>query len=111
MVVPPHIRDQARAVELWAAGIASGRVLDLGVAADEVSDGAAALREYVVRELRLRPVGRVAAGRGVRCPRCSRVSWNPNDVAHGYCGWCHDWTSPPAGVDAVYLAQERGVAP
>lgn len=27
-----------------------------------------------------------------RCPRCSRVSHNPNDRRAGYCGACHDWT-------------------
>ena len=23
------------------------------------------------------------------------TSYNPNDIAEGYCGNCHDWTSPP----------------
>lgn len=27
-----------------------------------------------------------------RCPVCDAVSYNPNDVAAGYCGRCHDWT-------------------
>lgn len=26
------------------------------------------------------------------CPRCQRTSYNPNDLAEGYCGACHDWT-------------------
>lgn len=26
------------------------------------------------------------------CPQCGKVSHNPNDVAQGYCGACHDWT-------------------
>lgn len=26
------------------------------------------------------------------CPRCGRTSYNPNDIGHGYCGACHDWT-------------------
>lgn len=29
---------------------------------------------------------------GITCPRCARTSYNPNDVAEGYCGHCHDWT-------------------
>lgn len=32
-----------------------------------------------------------AAGRFV-CPRCFKVSNNPQDVEHGYCGRCHEWT-------------------
>jgi hypothetical protein len=27
------------------------------------------------------------------CPRCWQVSNNPEDLAHGYCGRCHDWTA------------------
>ena len=38
-----------------------------------------------------------AADRGrpasVTCPRCGRISYHPDDVASGYCGHCHDWTS------------------
>lgn len=26
------------------------------------------------------------------CQRCGAVSYNPNDIAQGYCGRCHDWT-------------------
>lgn len=26
------------------------------------------------------------------CPRCGMTSFNPNDIAQGYCGNCHDWT-------------------
>lgn len=29
----------------------------------------------------------------ITCPRCSRTSYNPNDIAQGYCGYCHWWTS------------------
>lgn len=32
------------------------------------------------------------------CPRCHMTSYNPNDIAEGYCGNCHDWTSAPIGV-------------
>lgn len=31
----------------------------------------------------------------VTCPKCSMTSYNPNDIVHGYCGNCHDWTSGP----------------
>lgn len=32
----------------------------------------------------------------ITCPVCSRTSYNGNDVREGYCGFCHDWTSPKA---------------
>ena len=28
----------------------------------------------------------------ITCPRCGRTSYNPFDIAEGYCGNCHDWT-------------------
>jgi hypothetical protein len=31
----------------------------------------------------------------ITCPLCGRRTRNPQDVAEGYCGGCHDWTSPP----------------
>ena len=34
----------------------------------------------------------------ITCPRCGMTSHNPNDVREGYCGNCHDWTSPRHGV-------------
>lgn len=30
----------------------------------------------------------------ITCPQCGRTSANPNDVREGYCGHCHDWTTP-----------------
>lgn len=33
----------------------------------------------------------------VTCPRCSMTSYHPRDIREGYCGHCHDWTSPPKG--------------
>jgi hypothetical protein len=30
----------------------------------------------------------------ITCPRCSRTSYNENDIREGYCGACHDWTTP-----------------
>lgn len=32
----------------------------------------------------------------ITCPKCRMTSYNPNDIEQGYCGNCHDWTSPPA---------------
>jgi hypothetical protein len=29
----------------------------------------------------------------ITCPVCGMTSWNPTDVAQGYCGHCHDWTA------------------
>jgi hypothetical protein len=34
----------------------------------------------------------------ITCPRCQRTSHNPNDVLEGYCGNCHDWTTPKITV-------------
>jgi len=30
----------------------------------------------------------------ITCPRCGMTSANPNDIREGYCGHCHDWTTP-----------------
>lgn len=32
---------------------------------------------------------------GFTCPVCGAVSHNPQDVEHGYCARCHDWTGGP----------------
>lgn len=29
----------------------------------------------------------------LKCPTCGRVTYNPNDIAEGYCGFCHEWTT------------------
>lgn len=36
----------------------------------------------------------IADRTSVECPRCHRRSHHPTDVAEGYCGHCHTWTSP-----------------
>lgn len=33
------------------------------------------------------------SGPSFTCPRCGRTTYNTMDVAEGYCGHCHDWTS------------------
>jgi len=30
----------------------------------------------------------------ITCPICRMTSYNPTDIAEGYCGNCHDWTTP-----------------
>ena len=30
----------------------------------------------------------------ITCPVCGMTSYNPNDIREGYCGHCHDWTTP-----------------
>lgn len=39
------------------------------------------------------------------CPRCSRTSWNPDDVREGYCGACHDWTGASPLVTAARVLE------
>jgi hypothetical protein len=46
----------------------------------------------IVTEIR-RPLA-VAGRLTITCPRCGMTSNHPEDVAQGYCGNCHDWTSP-----------------
>ena len=31
------------------------------------------------------------------CPRCSRISYHPEDEKNGWCGFCHDYTALKAG--------------
>jgi hypothetical protein len=31
----------------------------------------------------------------ITCPVCGMTSYHPVDIREGYCGNCHDWTSPP----------------
>jgi len=44
----------------------------------------------------------------ITCPSCCRTSYNQNDIREGYCGSCHDWTSPPDG-GTVVIPATRGV--
>lgn len=44
------------------------------------------------------------------CPVCAMTSYNPVDVAEGYCGACHDWTAmhgrlPGGGIWAVMCTE------
>ena len=40
------------------------------------------------------PLG-LPTGESITCPKCHRTSYNPHDIAQGYCGFCHTWTSGP----------------
>jgi hypothetical protein len=31
----------------------------------------------------------------ITCPVCRMTSYNPTDIAQGYCGNCHDYTGAP----------------
>ncbi len=52
----------------------------------------------------------------ITCSACGMTSWHPVDVAEGYCGHCHDWTSMgrcpmcwEQAVDYRIDAYKRGV--
>lgn len=30
----------------------------------------------------------------ITCPVCKMTSYHPKDIEHGYCGNCHDYTTP-----------------
>lgn len=34
---------------------------------------------------------------GFRCPQCRKVSWNLNDLRHGWCDRCKAFTTQPHG--------------
>lgn len=55
---------------------------------DHVTFMALATRGLVSRKPRYTLVG-VDPGVGIRCETCGHTSWNPNDVAQRYCGYCH----------------------
>lgn len=35
----------------------------------------------------------------ITCPKCNATSYHPRDIAEGYCGICHDWTSRPVRAE------------
>lgn len=45
----------------------------------------------------------------ITCPVCRRTSYHPNDIAQGFCGYCHDWTSPDladlAGYEGLLMTE------
>lgn len=34
----------------------------------------------------------------ITCPVCAATSYHPRDIAEGYCGQCHDWTSEAEAI-------------
>lgn len=34
---------------------------------------------------------KIEAEASITCPRCGRISYNPNDIKEHYCGYCHQW--------------------
>lgn len=34
-----------------------------------------------------------ASPKSITCPVCGMTSYNPTDIAEGFCGNCNDWTS------------------
>ena len=57
---------------------------------------AAPVPDLEVRVISVEPTPPRIASRlpiSITCPQCGRTSYNPEDIAQGYCGGCHDWTS------------------
>lgn len=48
----------------------------------------------------LRAIARGTRRTSITCPDCGMTSHHPEDVAQGYCGNCHKFTSPPFGARA-----------
>lgn len=54
-------------------------------------------------------------GRAILCHQCGRTSWNPGDVRHLYCGFCHGFheegdTRPPDPPDGERPPLQDGKA-
>lgn len=41
----------------------------------------------------------VEGGKAIKCLRCGRTSWHPEDVSHRYCGACHAFHKRPQWSD------------
>lgn len=37
----------------------------------------------------------------ITCPVCGMTSYHPTDIAEGYCGNCHSWTSDGSDIAEV----------
>lgn len=61
---------------------------------DLCPEGARKLAEAATGVVQPRPADQavtceiVENGQAIKCLRCGRTSWNPNDVQHRYCGGC-----------------------
>lgn len=45
-----------------------------------------------------REVHRRECPAAITCPRCDKTSYHPEDIRHGYCGYCHADTGKPRKV-------------
>lgn len=45
----------------------------------------------------------------ITCPRCGSKSGHPQDLQHGYCGNCHDFTSNAKTAQLIARLVELGV--
>lgn len=52
--------------------------------------GAKAVQDYLQ--------GRLDSGPSITCPVCGRVSYHRTDIAEGYCGFCHEYTTPHSEI-------------
>lgn len=43
----------------------------------------------------------------ITCPRCTRTSYHLTDIREGYCGACHDWTTPSLQPDRAPVPRQR----
>jgi len=42
------------------------------------------------------------------CPRCGMTSYNPHDIAEGFCGNCHDWTREEPNAEGELQGNDDG---
>lgn len=66
--------------------------------------GAAVIASHLSARKHARRAARLSAAIGARitCPKCGMTSYNPNDIRTGYCGNCHEWTSPPLSGSGLH---------
>lgn len=79
-----------------AAGLAAV-LADLDARAGDLGEG---MVRADCAAAQLRPLVADGSATAFTCPRCGRTSHHPQDVEHGYCGACHDFTAVP-GLAAV----------
>lgn len=46
-----------------------------------------------------------------RCPLCGCISFNPHDIEHNYCGFCHmfinDFVATPEQIERIKTLKDR----
>ena len=100
------VADVALPAQLWLRGVLRDAGVELGehdrrVIVDVVRaldrPALQALGGWVARANRGVNLADTDERPSITCPRCHHTSWNPTAVREGYCGACHDWTSPRTG--------------